>query len=50
MKGKGNEDCHYHTGRLKPEQADKAASRTSTTLADFARETMLSLMPEKVTR
>ncbi|MGO8744862.1 MAG: NmrA family NAD(P)-binding protein [Thermoguttaceae bacterium] len=35
-------------GRLKPEQADRADNRTSTTLADFARETMLPLMSEKV--
>jgi uncharacterized protein YbjT (DUF2867 family) len=38
------------TGRLKPEQADRAANRTSTTLADFAHETMLSLMSEQMAR
>jgi uncharacterized protein YbjT (DUF2867 family) len=38
------------TGRLKPEQADAADNRTSTTLAGFARETLLPLMSEKVAR
>ena len=38
------------TGRLKPEQAERANNRTWTTLADFAQETMLSLMNEKVAR